>query len=104
APAGPGGSGAGLSPPPDPPPRAPLAAIPIPPPFLLLRGTLRREDALAIALVGSRRPTSYGVRTAGRLAADLGGRGVTVISGFARGVDTAAHRGALDAGARTVAI
>jgi DNA processing protein len=83
---------------------AALRPIPLPPPFLLLRGGLRREDALAVALVGSRRPTTYGVRIAGRLAADLGRRGVTVVSGFARGVDTAAHRGALDAGARTLAI
>jgi DNA processing protein len=81
-----------------------LKAIALPPPFLLVRGELRREDALAVAVVGSRRPTAYGVRMAGRLAADLGRRGVTVVSGFARGVDTAAHRGALEAEARTVAV
>jgi DNA processing protein len=82
---------------------AALRGIPLPPPFLFVRGSLHREDGLAIAVVGSRRPTSYGVRMAGQLAADLAERGVAVVSGFARGVDTAAHRGALQAG-RTVAV
>jgi len=81
-----------------------LRAIDLPPPFLLVRGEILREDGLAVAIVGSRRGTSYGLRVAERLAADLGARGVTVVSGLARGVDTAAHRGALDAGGRTVAV
>ncbi|MBI2878946.1 MAG: DNA-protecting protein DprA, partial [Candidatus Rokubacteria bacterium] len=81
-----------------------LRAIPLPPPFLFVRGALTAEDALAIAIVGSRRPSPYGVRTATRLAADLAARGVTVVSGFARGIDTAAHRGALEAAGRTVAV
>src|SRR5262249_512892 len=83
---------------------ASLKGIELPPPFLLVRGCLRREDGLAIAIVGSRRPTAYGLRTAGGLGGDLASRGVTVVSGFARGVDTAAHRGALAAGGRTVAV
>ncbi len=83
---------------------APLRAIDLPPPFLLVRGELRREDALAMAIVGARRGTAYGLRIADRLAADLGARGVTVVSGLARGVDTAAHRGALAAGGRTIAV
>ena len=83
---------------------ATLRPIELPPPFLLVRGELLREDALAMAIVGSRRGTPYGLRMAGRLAADLGARGVTIVSGLARGVDTAAHRGALDAGGRTVAV
>jgi DNA processing protein len=81
-----------------------LRPIDLPPPFLLVRGDLRREDALGVAIVGSRRGSPYGLRIAERLGADLGGRGVTVVSGLARGIDTAAHRGALDAGGRTIAV
>jgi DNA processing protein len=76
----------------------------LPPPFLILRGTLAREDGLAMAIVGSRHATPYGLQAAQRLGADLGARGVTVVSGLARGVDTAAHRGALEGGGRTVAV
>ncbi|HSE95716.1 MAG TPA: DNA-processing protein DprA [Methylomirabilota bacterium] len=83
---------------------AALAGIPEAPPFLLVRGRLGREDALAVAVVGSRQATGYGLRMAARLGTDLGARGVTVVSGLARGVDTAAHRGALDGGGRTVAV
>lgn len=81
-----------------------LRAIDLPPPFLLVRGGLLREDGLAVAIVGSRRGTPYGLRMAERLGADLGARGVTVVSGLARGADTAAHRGALSAGGRTLAV
>ena len=81
-----------------------LRAISDPPPFLLVRGTVLREDALAVAVVGSRRPTSYGLGVAGRLAGDLGARGITVVSGLARGVDTAAHRGAMATGGRTIGV
>jgi DNA processing protein len=81
-----------------------LRPIDLPPPFLLVRGELLRADGLAVAVVGSRRGTPYGLRMAERLGSDLGGRGVTVVSGLARGVDTAAHRGALNAGGRTVAV
>ncbi len=81
-----------------------LRPIDLPPPFLLVRGSLRREDALATAIVGSRKATPYGLRVAERLGADLAARGVTVVSGLARGIDTAAHQGALDVGGRTLAV
>ena len=80
-----------------------LAVIPSPP-ALHVRGSLERADALAIAIVGSRRPTPYGVEVAESLAADLAARGVTIVSGLARGIDTAAHRGALAGGGRTLAV
>ncbi len=83
---------------------ASLRPIDLPPPFLIVRGKLIREDGLAVAIVGSRRGSSYGLRVAERLGKDLGARGVTVVSGLARGVDTAAHRGALDVGGRTIAV
>jgi DNA processing protein len=81
-----------------------LRSMSLPPPFLVVRGALAREDSLAVALVGSRRATAYGVRAAEKLAGDLAARGVTVVSGFARGVDTAAHLGAVRAGGRTLAV
>jgi DNA processing protein len=81
-----------------------LREIAAPPPFLFFRGELQRGDALAIALVGSRQASSYGVQVAERLAEDLAVRGITIVSGFARGIDSAAHRGALRGGGRTVAV
>jgi DNA processing protein len=73
-------------------------------PPLDVRGDIRREDALAVAVVGSRRPTPYGLGVAETLARDLARHGVTIVSGLARGIDTAAHRGALAGGGRTIAV
>ena len=81
-----------------------LATIFDPPHLLYVKGSLLLEDAKAVAIVGSRQCTSYGRRIAERLATGLGQKGYTVISGLARGIDAAAHRGALKAGGRTVAV
>src|SRR4051794_31256838 len=83
---------------------ASLEEIPDPPSPLYCRGTLQDGASLAIALVGSRRCTPYGLRIAERLAAALARVGLTVVSGLARGIDAAAHRGALKAGGRTLAV
>ena len=75
-----------------------LAAISDCPPVMWYRGELTSLDAPTIAIVGSRAASSVAIDTAARLAADLAARGVTVVSGLARGVDSAAHRGALTNG------
>ncbi len=74
------------------------------PPFLFYRGELRPEDALAVAVVGTRAPTPEGVRRARQLATRLAAEDVVVLSGLARGIDTAAHEAALEAGGRTIAV
>jgi DNA processing protein len=81
-----------------------LRHIPNPPPLLFVRGTLERRDGLALAIVGSRRCSSYGREQADRLGSLVADAGMTIISGGARGIDTAAHRGALRVGGRTVAV
>ncbi len=81
-----------------------LATIPDPPALLYLRGELLPADERAVAFVGSRACTPYGLRTAEKLAAGVAAAGWTVVSGLARGIDAAAHRGALDAGGRTLAV
>jgi DNA processing protein len=80
-----------------------LLTIPDPPPVLYCNGRVER-DWCHIAVVGSRRSTTYGRSIAGRLSRDLSVRGVCIVSGMARGIDSAAHRGALDAGGKTVAV
>jgi DNA processing protein len=74
------------------------------PPFLFIRGSLAEVDAKAVAVVGTRRATPLGLEAASSLATALADRGVTVISGLARGIDTAAHKASLDAGGRTLAV
>lgn len=83
---------------------AALHEIPDPPPILYVQGEIQPVDALAIGVVGSRHCTPYGLRMAERLAAGLARVGITVVSGLARGIDAAAHRGALKAGGRTLAV
>jgi DNA processing protein len=83
---------------------AAIASITDPPHLLYVRGRLDERDAKSVAIVGSRGCTSYGKRVAGVLATGLARAGYTIVSGLARGIDGAAHRGALLAGGRTVAV
>jgi DNA processing protein len=83
---------------------AALKQIHDPPPVLYIKGTLARSDALAIAIVGSRRCSNYGQEQSSRFAHLLASAGFCIISGMARGIDSAAHRGALTAKGRTLAI
>jgi DNA processing protein len=80
-----------------------LLAIPDMPPVIWYRGVPDAFDAPAVAIVGSRAASAVALETAGRLGADLAAHGVVVVSGLARGVDSAAHRGALTTG-RTIAV
>ncbi|MEM9187338.1 MAG: DNA-processing protein DprA [Planctomycetota bacterium] len=84
-------------------PRA-LREVHDPPAVLFTRGDLLAGDQIAVALVGSRHATRYGLEQAERLGQELARAGVTVVSGLARGIDAAAHRGALAAGGRTLAV
>lgn len=74
------------------------------PPLLFVWGKLRRDDSRAIAVVGTRKPSDEGRHAAYEIAAELTRRNVTVVSGLAEGIDTAAHLGALEAGGRTIAV
>lgn len=81
-----------------------LRLIPNLPPFLFYRGDLLEADARSVAVVGTRDASQDGIRRAGRMSRLLAGQGVTVVSGLAKGIDTAAHRAALGAGGRTIAV
>jgi len=74
------------------------------PVILYVKGDFRKEDELSLAIVGSRKASSYGLESAKGIARDLAGYGFTIVSGFARGIDSAAHRGALSGKGRTVAV
>jgi DNA processing protein len=84
------------------PPR--LKQIPDPPLVLYVRGDVKVLSQLAVAIVGTRRPTAYGSQVAERLARDLAQRQLVIVSGLARGIDSAAHRGVLEAAGKTVAV
>ncbi len=81
-----------------------LKDIDQPPPVLYLRGDLTPGDEWAVAIVGTRRITSYGRQVTEEVASTLARNGVTVVSGLARGVDAVAHQAALNAGGRTLAV
>jgi DNA processing protein len=81
-----------------------LKVVPDAPPLLYIRGNLTESDTHAIAVVGTRRATTYGKTIAAELAGGLARNGITVISGLALGIDGTAHRAALDSGGRTIAV
>jgi DNA processing protein len=81
-----------------------LLTIYDPPPFLYVKGELKKSDKVAVAIVGSRFASHYGKLVTERISRDLALEGVTVVSGLARGIDTSAHRGALSVKGRTIAV
>jgi DNA processing protein len=81
-----------------------LKQISVPPLVLYVRGNAKVLSQHAVAIVGARRPTAYGSQVAHRLAHDLAERQLVIVSGMARGVDSAAHHGALEANGKTVAV
>ena len=81
-----------------------LKEIHDPPPYLYVKGSLAGGDKIAVAMVGSRNASQYGLAETKKIAASLAGKGVTVVSGGARGIDTQAHQGAISAGGRTIAV
>jgi DNA processing protein len=81
-----------------------LKKISDPPNYLYVKGALQPEDANAVAIVGTRKPTHYGKTVTHRTAYELAATGFTIVSGMARGIDTQAHKGALAAKGRTIAV
>lgn len=74
------------------------------PPVLYVRGGFDAQDEWSLSVVGTRRPTYYGREVTEQIAGDLARNGITIVSGLARGIDATAHRAALDAGGRTIAV
>jgi DNA processing protein len=81
-----------------------LGNAPDHPLYLYVKGSLQPQDRNAVAIVGTRRPTHYGMTVVGRIAQELASAGVTIVSGMARGIDTQAHKGALAVRGRTIAV
>ncbi|MBM3212563.1 DNA-protecting protein DprA, partial [Candidatus Poribacteria bacterium] len=81
-----------------------LKAIYDPPPLIYVKGNIIPGDSLAVSVVGTRIATSYGKKAAEKFSSLLASRGITVVSGMAYGIDTAAHEGALSSGGRTIAV
>jgi len=75
-----------------------------PPALLFVRGEFKEEDSRAVAIVGTRSPTRYGLEMTERIASDLARSGITLVSGLARGIDTACHVAALQGGGRTIGV
>jgi DNA processing protein len=81
-----------------------LKELPDAPPLLYMRGDVLKEDRYAVAVVGTRTPTPYGLNEADKISTGLARMGFTIVSGMARGVDTAAHMGAIKSGGRSIAV
>jgi DNA processing protein len=81
-----------------------LREIHAPPPILYVKGALTEEDAWALAVVGTRRASAYGREVTRHLTRTLARSGITIVSGLARGIDAEAHKAALEAGGRTIAV
>jgi len=81
-----------------------LKQITDPPVVLYIKGRLKEEDKLSIAIVGSRQASFYGLQCSQKFSFELAELGFTIVSGLARGIDTWAHKGALKAGGRTIAV
>lgn len=74
------------------------------PPLLFIRGEIKKEDSLALAVIGTRKASEYSKMIAYRLAKELSDYGITIISGLARGIDASAHKGAIENNGRTIAV
>lgn len=75
-----------------------------PPPYLFVKGEIKYEDSKALAIVGTRQPSPYGRLIAEKITCELAGKGITIVSGFARGVDSLSHHFALESNGRTIAV
>ena len=81
-----------------------LSEIYDPPAILYVKGEILEQDQLALSVVGTRKPTYYGRQVTPRIVMGLANGGLTIVSGLARGIDTEAHRAALEAGGRTIGV